>query len=68
MPISLIMRPIQHITAVDAVEDGWMGLDIAEKTIKEFSDVIENSKTILWNGPMGVFRDGKILKGNNCCC
>jgi phosphoglycerate kinase len=51
------------ITAVDAVEDGWMGLDIAEKTIKLFSDVIENSKTILWNGPMGVFEMEKFSKG-----
>jgi phosphoglycerate kinase len=34
------------VTAVDAIEDGWLGLDIAEKTIKQFSSVIENSKTI----------------------
>lgn len=33
----------------------WMGLDIGSKTIKLFSDVIKNSKTVLWNGPMGVF-------------
>ena len=51
------------ITAVDAVDDGWMGLDIAEKSIKEFSDVIEKSKTILWNGPMGVFEMEKFSKG-----
>ena len=51
------------VTAVDAVEDGWLGLDIAEKTIKEFSSVIENSKTILWNGPMGVFEMEKFSKG-----
>ncbi len=51
------------ITAADAVEDGWLGLDIAEKTIKEFSGVIENSKTILWNGPMGVFEMEKFSKG-----
>lgn len=35
--------------------NGWMGLDIGEMTIKIFSSVIENSKIILWNGPMGVF-------------
>jgi len=51
------------ITAVDAVEDGWMGLDIAEKSIKLFSEVIGNSKSILWNGPMGVFEMEKFSKG-----
>jgi phosphoglycerate kinase len=51
------------VTAVDAVEDGWLGLDIAEKSIKLFSSVIENSKTILWNGPMGVFEMEKFSKG-----
>jgi phosphoglycerate kinase len=51
------------VTAVDAVEDGWMGLDIAEKSIKLFSEVIENSKSILWNGPMGVFEMEKFSKG-----
>ena len=52
-----------NVTAVDAVPDGWLGLDIAEKTIKEFSEVIERSKTILWNGPMGVFEMEKFSKG-----
>ena len=51
------------ITGVDEVDDGWMGLDIAENTIKEFSDVIARSKTILWNGPMGVFEMEKFSKG-----
>jgi phosphoglycerate kinase len=51
------------VTAVDAVPDGWLGLDIADKTIKEFSEVIERSKTILWNGPMGVFEMEKFSKG-----
>lgn len=52
-----------RVTAVDEVDDGWLGLDIAEKTIKQFSEVIENSKTILWNGPMGVFEMEKFSKG-----
>jgi phosphoglycerate kinase len=52
-----------NITASDAVPDGWLGLDIADKTIKEFSDVIGKSKTILWNGPMGVFEMEKFSKG-----
>jgi phosphoglycerate kinase len=45
--------------------DGWMGLDIADDTIKTFSEVIENSKTILWNGPMGVFEMEKFAKGTS---
>jgi phosphoglycerate kinase len=52
-----------NVTSVDAVPDGWLGLDIADKTIKEFSEVIEKSKTILWNGPMGVFEMEKFAKG-----
>lgn len=34
---------------------GWMGLDIGQKSIKQFSEIINKSSTILWNGPMGVF-------------
>jgi phosphoglycerate kinase len=52
-----------NVTAVDAVPEGWLGLDIADKTIKLFSEVIEKSKTILWNGPMGVFEMEKFSKG-----
>lgn len=39
----------------DNIPAGWMGLDIGKKAIAQFSEVIANSKTILWNGPMGVF-------------
>jgi phosphoglycerate kinase len=52
-----------NVTKVDAVEDGWMGLDISDDSIKLFSSVIENSKTILWNGPMGVFEMEKFSRG-----
>jgi phosphoglycerate kinase len=52
-----------NVTAVDAVPDGWLGLDIADKSIKLFSEVIGKSKTILWNGPMGVFEMEKFAKG-----
>jgi phosphoglycerate kinase len=38
-----------------AIPEGWMGLDIGTETIKSFTKVLMNSKTILWNGPMGVF-------------
>jgi phosphoglycerate kinase len=45
------------------ITDGWMGLDIGPEASKVFSSVIENSKTILWNGPMGVFEMEKFETG-----
>ena len=42
-------------TDVDAIPDGWHGLDIGPKTEELFAEAIKNSKTILWNGPTGVF-------------
>ncbi|MFW6224881.1 MAG: phosphoglycerate kinase [Bacteroidota bacterium] len=52
-----------EVTNTDAVKEGWMGLDIADQAVKDFSEVIANSKTILWNGPMGVFEMEKFKKG-----
>lgn len=45
------------------IPDGWMGLDIGENAIEQFTNVIHRSKTILWNGPMGVFEMKKFQKG-----
>lgn len=50
-------------SSIDAISSGWMGLDIGEKTIENFSQIIENAKTILWNGPMGVFEMENFKKG-----
>lgn len=47
----------------NAIPDGWMGLDIAENACGQFSNVIKQSKTILWNGPMGVFEMEKFQHG-----
>ena len=47
----------------DNIKDGWMGLDIGPESIKTFCEVIRASKTILWNGPMGVFEMEKFEKG-----
>ncbi len=44
-----------HNADSDAIQDGYMGLDIGPKARAVFADVLTNSKTILWNGPMGVF-------------
>jgi len=57
------------ICDVGAIEEGWQGLDAGPKTIDAFSDVISKSKTILWNGPIGVFEmesfaNGTIALGN----
>ena len=48
---------------INTIEDGWMGLDISNETIGTYSDVIKNSKTILWNGPMGVFEMSSFENG-----
>ena len=45
----------RQIVGKGAIPDGWEGLDIGPESIAEFSKVIENSKTVMWNGPMGVF-------------
>ncbi|MCT4640007.1 MAG: phosphoglycerate kinase [Bacteroidales bacterium] len=45
---------IKHCDVMN-IEDGWMGLDVGIKSANLFEEVIENSQTILWNGPIGVF-------------
>jgi len=45
------------------IPDGWLGLDIGPRAINLFSEVIKESKTILWNGPMGVFEFDKFSSG-----
>ncbi len=70
-----ILLPIDHVigdkfdananTKVVGVDipDGWMGLDIGPLTIKLFEDQLKDAKTIIWNGPMGVFEMDKFAKG-----
>ncbi len=47
----------------NAIPDGWMGLDIGPLAAEEFANVLKRSKTILWNGPMGVFEMPKFQHG-----
>ena len=49
---------------VDEIPDGWEGMDIGPKTEAIFADVIKNSKTILWNGPTGVFEFDNFTSGS----
>lgn len=48
---------------VDKISDGWQGLDAGPKTLENFKKVILGAKTILWNGPVGVFEMEKFSKG-----
>jgi len=70
-----ILLPVDHVIAdkFDAqatskvagedIPDGWMGLDIGPTTIKLFEDKLKDAKTVVWNGPLGVFEMDKFAKG-----
>jgi phosphoglycerate kinase len=47
----------------DTIPDGWLGLDIGPKAVGIFREIIGKSKTVLWNGPMGVFEMEKFQDG-----
>lgn len=54
----------EHMTvAANAIPAGWQGLDIGEKTRELFAAEIKNAKTVIWNGPMGVFEFPEFAKG-----
>ncbi len=52
-----------QVESVDNIPDGWMGLDVGPKTVKNFANVIKDSKIILWNGPLGVFEMETFAQG-----
>ncbi|MGX7667902.1 phosphoglycerate kinase [Flavobacterium pedocola] len=52
-----------QIVAVDNIPDGWQGLDVGPKTLESLKSVVKDSKTILWNGPLGVFELEKFAEG-----
>tara|TARA_B100000965_G_C19595572_1_gene760024 strand:+ start:2395 stop:3594 length:1200 start_codon:yes stop_codon:yes gene_type:complete len=54
---------IQPYDEGGSIREGWEGLDIGQQAIEEFSQVISSAKTILWNGPMGVFEIEAFSKG-----
>lgn len=51
------------IVEINEIPDGWQGLDAGPKSLEEIKPIILNSKTILWNGPLGVFEMEKFSKG-----
>jgi 3-phosphoglycerate kinase len=71
-----LLLPLDHVIADEfsdsanskecglEIEDGWMALDIGPKTIEAFAAVLKDAKTVVWNGPLGVFEFSKFKKGS----
>ena len=53
------------VVDIDAIPEGWMGLDIGPKSIKAVTGALTDCKTVIWNGPMGVFEFDAFAKGTN---
>ena len=53
----------RKIVDCNAIPSGWMGMDVGEKTLKEIENILKNAKTIVWNGPLGVFEMSNFAKG-----
>merc|ERR1719487_2589899 len=51
------------VVVADAFPDGWMGLDIGPDSVKEFQKELNECKSVIWNGPMGVFEMDAFAKG-----
>lgn len=52
-----------QVVPASQIPDGWMGLDIGPDSIKTFSVSLDSTKTVIWNGPMGVFEFDKFAEG-----
>tara|TARA_Y100001968_G_scaffold54176_1_gene45369 strand:- start:5178 stop:6383 length:1206 start_codon:yes stop_codon:yes gene_type:complete len=53
------------VSKVDSISDGWMGLDIGSESVELFQNALKSCKTVIWNGPMGVFEFEKFAIGTN---
>ena len=53
------------LSKVDAISEGWMGLDIGSESVELFQNALKDCKTVIWNGPMGVFEFEKFANGTN---
>ena len=69
---SVIADKFDNDANIEVVEgdipDGWMGLDIGPKSIELFKDTLQDAKTVVWNGPMGVFEMPNFAKGTLAIC
>lgn len=55
----------KKVVKSNEIEDGWIGLDIGNETIRLFSSVVKNANTVIWNGPLGVFEMPDYSTGTN---
>ena len=58
-----LLLPVDTVVAADAIPDDMEGLDIGEETRKLFADAVKSAKTVVWNGPMGVFENPTLAQG-----
>jgi phosphoglycerate kinase len=56
-------KDTKEATKENGIEDDYLGLDIGNESVKQFTQVIKNAKTIVWNGPMGVFEQDQFANG-----
>lgn len=74
-----LLLPVDHVVGkefkndtefktVEDIEDGWSGFDIGEKSIALFTENLKGAKTVVWNGPMGVFEFDNFAKGTLAVC
>lgn len=61
--IDFVAGTVGELKVMEGIEDGWAGVDIGPKTVELYKNEIAKSKTILWNGPMGVFEIKECAKG-----
>jgi len=54
-----------QVSKVDSISEGWMGLDIGPESVELFQNALKSCKTVIWNGPMGVFEFEKFATGTN---
>ena len=54
-----------QVSSIEDIPDGWMGLDIGPDSVKIFQEALADCKTVIWNGPMGVFEFDKFANGTN---
>ncbi len=52
-----------RVSPIDSIPDEWMGLDIGSHAISDYKEALSNCKTIVWNGPLGVFEFDKFAEG-----